>query len=186
MNHPFAPAATDADINGGTVGLYGGTSCFYYIPGTNSCIRINGSVNLSGINGTSPPNFGGEINKSRVGWFVNSNVEIVISVQEALHMLYPDHASAPQGRSFGPAAIFIAAGPALVGTKIDFAGDTTNSTKIAFNVQTGVIFPVNQNAAVRLSFLYLDAGNTSIPTAAGPAHVNIRTTAAMLGIEFHK
>jgi outer membrane immunogenic protein len=184
MTHPFAPAATNANINGGIVGLFGGTRCFTYDPRTGTCVRLSGSVNWSGVSGSSPPNFGGEINRSRIGWFVTANVEVDTKVQQWLEAR-TGHGWTPQGGSFGPPSIFIAAGPAWGSTKVDFAGDTTNNTSFGWNVQVGVKVPLKTipNTDFILNYTYVNLGSTSIPTAAGTGHVDFEIQAVMTGAQ---
>jgi hypothetical protein len=186
MTHPFPAAAVDADLRGGTVGIFGGTPCYpnpfvaFKVSqawgrwdSNQLCVRAEASFNVGSISGTGGPNFGGEFNTSKISSFGTLNAQVLFpAIGGAVPII-------PPGSRF-----FVGAGPAFGNVSTSFAGFNTSDTVFGWNAQAGVIVPINASAAARINVFVMNLGSMTIPTFAGPGKTDFWAQGLNFGLEF--
>jgi outer membrane immunogenic protein len=162
MRHPFAPAATDAWGGGVTAGIGAETGC-YFIPGTETCLRIGGFVNVTSLSAESPPNFGLEISRFRV--------PAVLSARATAYVPVPNTSL----------QIFGGLGPAVAYRSGSFGGQSDNGWSLGWQLTGGLEYATSPYSKIRLAYTFTDLNPLSYDFPAGRVKVNTDLHAFTLG-----
>jgi outer membrane protein with beta-barrel domain len=176
MNHFFAPADTNSRIRDvvATASLEY-SRAYAYNQSLNMVSWGRAGLDLTTpTSGNSPPNFGGEVLKSHIGWMLYGKVGASWQFLEK------------NGKTSGifpmNHCLWMTAGPVIANVRDDFADESHSKTALGWAVAAGFDFNYTPDWTVRLGVQYTDLGKNTVSLPGGPVAVDHTDFSVKLGL----